>query len=215
MDKNDASSAISGGILIFSALMALLFMTHHPTIGDPGYGAISDELAAERGLNAFVHGAMIVITLAYYFAMAQLAQLQGSTRASVSAGKLAFATATAMMIGAALASGFIVPGVAERLAGNEEILRAQITFAGTVNQVLAKGGSAFYGAGIFLLSLALFAYSGINKLIALIGLVIGAGITVAVVSDLVSLNVTGMTAIVAIMGIWFIAVGVQMIRRKI
>ncbi len=215
MDQTKPSGAMAGGILIMSSLLALLFMTHHPTLGDSGYVSISDELAAEASLNSFVHGAMIVIVLGYYFGMSQLSETLGAARASVSAGKIAFATATVMMIGAPLASGFIIPAIAERLAENEEALRAQIIFAGTVNHVLAKGGSAFYGAGIFLLSAALFARSGLTKVIAALGFVVGPAIALGVLSGVISLGVTGMTIVIAIMGVWFVAVGLQMIRGKI
>ncbi|MBT8471367.1 MAG: hypothetical protein KJN99_02115 [Marinicaulis sp.] len=215
MQQTKPSTAIAGSVLIFCSLAALLFMTHHPTLGDPGYKNLSAEIAAEAGVNSFVHGAMIVFVLGFYFGISQLAHSLGAANAAVNAGMIAFATATVMMVGAPLASGFIISGLAERLADDAEQLRAQIVFAGTVNQVLAKGGSAFYGAGIFLMSVALLKPTGLTNLIAMFGLVAGPVIAISVLSGRVALSVAGMTAVIALMGAWFVLVGVQMIRGKV
>ena len=215
MKSSKTSGVIAGGVLILCSLAALMFMTHHPTLGDPGYDTISAEVAAEASVNTFVHGGMIIFVLGYYFGITHLAQSLCVERACVSAGKIAFATATVMMIGAPLASGFVIPGLAQHLTESEEFLRAQIIVAGTVNQVLAKGGSAFYGAGIVFMSGALFAKTGLNKIIALYGLIAGSAIALSVLSGILTLGVIGMSSVIAAMGIWFTLVGLQMIRGTV
>jgi hypothetical protein len=216
MNVQDNSVKAAGIILIVSALLAILLMAHHPTIGASGFESTVEELHAESGINQFVHGGMILIVLIWYFTLAVFSEKLGRTKASVIAGKTAFAAATAMMIGAAIVSGFLVPGFAEHFAEeskDEAAFFAAMILMHEANQVLAIGGTIAYGGAMAFWSAGLLRIKGLARIAGAYGLAAGAVIVFLMLADMLTLNVTGMGAVVAALGVWMILVAVIMLRK--
>jgi hypothetical protein len=211
---NKFGGKIAGGALILAALGAMVLITQHPTTGSPGHDSIAGEIISESALNSFVHGGMIAFVLVFYFAMAALSRRLGD-HSSVHAAQLLFAAATIAMAGAALVSGFIVPGLADHYAdgSQQEMFIAQLHLLGETNQALAKAGTIFYGAAIFFLSLRLVALSGLAGIAGFVGLVVGAMIAAGMLTGHLVLNVHGMGVVIFMMGGWFILVAFLLLMR--
>lgn len=214
-DRHDGK--IAGGMLLIVALGAMALITQHPTTGSPGHDSIAAEIIAESALNSFVHGGMIAFVLVFYFALSALSRRLSHSHSSVRGAQLLFAAATIAMIGAPLVSGFIVPGLAEHYAGaaNDEMFRAQLHLLGETNQALAKIGTVFYGAAIFLWSLRLVALTGLSRIAGFVGLVVGTLITAGILTGHLVLNVHGMGVVIFLMGAWFILIALQLMRGKV
>ena len=217
--NNKPSTIIAGAVLLAASLGAALFMSHHPTLGTPGHDSLASEAVAEAGVNGIIHGAMILFVLAYYFGLSTLSQRLGNMRAEVRAAQLAISVATITMIGAALISGFIVPGVADHFTGggaaDDQLFRAQLTLLGESNQALAKIGTIAYGAAIFFWSLRLIRMPGLSRIAGGLGCVIGALLALGILTGHLALDVRGMGAVVVALGVWFAIIALQMIRNKL
>ena len=217
-NKNDRQgNRIAGGLLLMAALGAMVLITQHPTTGSPGHDSIAGEIISESALNSFVHGGMIAFVLAFYFGLSALSRRLDESHASVRGAQLMFAAATFSMIGAALVSGFVVPGLAEHYAdgAQQELFIAQLHLLGETNQALAKMGTVLYGAAIFLWSLRLAGLSGLARVTGIVGLIIGALITAGILSGHLVLNVHGMGVVIFLMGVWFILIALQLMRGKV
>lgn len=208
---------IAGGLLFIAALGAMVLITQHPTTGSPGHDSVANEIIAESALNSFVHGGMIAFVLVSYFALSALSRRLGEAHSSVRAAQLLFAAATIAMAGAALVSGFIVPGLAAHYAdgAQQDLFITQLHVLGETNQALAKMGSIFYGAAIFLWSLRLVALTGLARIAGFVGLVVGALIAAGILSGHLVLNVHGMGVVIFLMGVWFMLVAMQLLRGRV
>ncbi len=200
----------AGFTLIAVTLLALFAMLHHPTVGSETLDEAVAEIGRERSLNAIVHGAMIVIVGVYYWAFAAFTRALPARRASGDLALVAAAGGTIMFAGAAVISGFAVPGFAQILptgAGEAEVQVAlRLAYAG--NQALALLGTLAYGLalggwGVALLRGDALVHRGVGAL----GLAAGALMIGLVTVGQRSLDVGGMTLIVLILGAWAIAAG--------
>lgn len=211
LDKGTARAA--GGLLIALSMLSLLFISHHPTLGTPGYDSLAEEAAAEAGLNGGVHGALIVVMLGFYTALSALSDGLGRSRLSVRAGQAALTAATASMSGAALISGFIVPGAAASLLRGDMAAEfpALLRMLGASNQTLAEAGTIAYGAAIFFWSLRLVALPGFARITGGLGLAAGAGLIAGILTGALHLHVTGMTLALGVMDAWFVMAAILML----
>lgn len=211
LDKITARTA--GISLIALTGLSLLFMAHHPTLGAPGYDTLAEEAAAEAGLNGGVHGALIVILMGFYVMLTALSDGLGRNRLSVRTAQASIIAATALMAGAALVSGFIVPGTAASLLRGDAAadFPALLRMLGATNQTLAEAGTIAYGAAIFFWSLRLIRMTGLARMTGAIGLLAGAGLIGGIVTGLLHLDVAGMTLALGVMGLWFVLAALLMI----
>lgn len=210
-DKKTAR--LAGIILIALAGLSLLFMAHHPTLGGPGHHTLAEEAAAEAGFNGGVHGALIVIMIGFYAMLSAFSDTLNRDRLSVRTAQASLAAATAAMAGAALVSGFIVPGTAASLLRGDAAAEFPILLRmlGAINQTLAEAGTIAYGAAIFFWSLRLVAMPGFVRIAGLIGLVAGAGLMGGIVTGALRLDVGGMTLALAVICAWFVIAAVLLI----
>ena len=217
-DKQSATQeTIAGLILLIVSILSLAIIIHHPTLGTPGHDNLAEEAVVEARLNGFVHGALIIANILFYFALTILSDQLGCKRLAVRAAQLSFATATISMIGAALVSGFIVPDLAAHLVQDQHpaAFPTQLKLLGAMNQTFAKTGVIGYGFAIFFWSSAFLRFSGVTRIIGIYGLTIGIVFIAGILSSHLVLDVTGITQVLAAMILWFIAIAVQMIRTKV
>ena len=210
---------IAGVVLLAASLGATLFITHHPTLGSQGFDNLASEAVAESGLNGVVHGGMILFSLAFYFGLSTLSQQLNTKQTDIQLAQLSISIATITMVGAALISGFIVPGIAEHFSenntANNQLFQAQLTSLGETNQVLAKTGTIGYGAAIFFYSLGLIRMQGFPRAAGILGCLVGPLLLVSIFSGYLTLNVFGMGVVLVVIGIWFSIVALLMISKKI
>ena len=199
------TARIAGAMLIGLSALSLLFMAHHPTLGGPGHDTLAAEAVAEAGLNGGVHGALIVIIIGFYVALSALSDSLGRNRLSVRTAHASITAATALMGGAALISGFIVPGTAASLIRADAMAEfpALLRMLGAANQALANAGTLAYGAAIFFWSLRLISLRGFSRIVGAAGLVAGTGLITGIVTGILHLDVAGMTLALAVIGAWF------------
>lgn len=215
--KTNPSGAFAGVILLLASVAAVIFVTHHPTLGSPGYETIAQEAVAEAAFNGLIHGALIIFALGYYYALSVFSERLGITHPAIRAAQLAITIATACMVGAALVSGFIVSDTAVHFTNIEDdaMFRAQLRTLGAANQVLAKTGTITYGAAVFFWSVRLVALQGAARIIGAMGCLAGAALAVGIFSESLILDVHGMTVVLIVIGLWFGAVAALMILRKL
>ncbi len=210
------SAKIAGLVLLALSFLSLLAISHHPTLGSPGYEDLAHEAVAESGVNGMVHGALIVITIGFYLTLCVFSDRLGPEYLVARAGKVSLATATIAMTGAALVSGFIVQDLAQSAihASAESEFIAPLHMLGAVNQVLAKTGVLGYGAAMLFWSVRLVAMAGFARLCGIAGGIAGAALIGGILSQDLVLDVHGMGLTLAIMCAWFVTAAILMLRQK-
>jgi hypothetical protein len=123
------------------------------------------------------------------------------------------------MIGAALISGFVVSSLGAFYEGAApaaiESARHLMSFGHAANQALAKLGVMAMSAAILLWSTRLAGRAGVNRAIGWLGLAIGLVPPVLLVASRLQLDVMGMGAVILAQSVWNLAIGVQLIRRRV
>jgi hypothetical protein len=110
----NAPATVPGGILVASALLAVIALTHHP-VAKASHGAdVFRQIRALAPLDRAVHGAMIAVTALLVFALCVFAQRRGLRRPWNLFALIAYALGAVAIIGAALADGFFVPEIGLR-----------------------------------------------------------------------------------------------------
>lgn len=201
----NSSDRIAGLVLMISALLSVLAMSHHPS----GH--------AEGHLGMIVHGVMIVIVLAMLAGFVRLSQCLGLRHFSVVAGLVAYSVATIGQILAASINGFIVVGALRAgghggghgiAPGSADGAIAHLLW--TMNQTFAYGAAFLTGAAFVLFSLALWRNGGVfSRIVALSGIVCGLAPVVLLASGMLNMHVAGafivyglLAAFTFIAGLW-------------
>ncbi|MEO1172741.1 MAG: hypothetical protein AAFX94_11940, partial [Myxococcota bacterium] len=202
---------IASAVLFSVSALSLLAMLHHPTVSSESFEHALQEIERERGLNASVHGAMIVFTALYYWAFSVLTKAIDSPWAQW--GQLAAALASALLIGAAIVSGFLFPEFAASLQARsipEETARPLMRLLRSTNLTLAELGIAAYALAMCSWGAALMRHS---RRLGALGLGLGLAIGAAVVFD-VRWGVFATTLFAAALAAWSTAAGIWMWRSK-
>lgn len=109
--RRKARDLTAGLILIFSSLVSLIVVAHHPVIK----ARETDKLFAEMLKRAFadrlVHGALILLVILQFFAFCRFARRQNIERTPVLLGLIFYSLGAVAMIGAALVDGFFLPEI--------------------------------------------------------------------------------------------------------
>lgn len=214
-NPNTSPSPAGGIVLIISSLLSVAAMAHHPSITAPDIGTALQQLKDLAGLSGWVHGILIALMLVNLYVLVEFCLERGITRPLVRAGLIAYCAGVVAMIGAATVSGWITPKLAWLVATPTDqdlhVLALLINFSGTLNRTLADMGAVAMSAGIFFWSVGLMHSKGAPRLVGLLGLLVGILPAVGLVLSLFHLNVQGMMAVVALQGLWMIALGVLLI----
>jgi len=217
LDEPRPSGQVAGWLLAASSLLSLLFMLHHPSVAATATGQMVAEVSREALLAMTVHGVLIAMLFVQFYSLTVLSVRLGLRRGPVIAGLTAQAAGVLAMLGAALISGFLVPDLAGHLGGASrealEMGRQQMSFAHLANQRLAQVGVVAMGLAMAMWSITLLADRGFTRLIGAAGLLLGSALVTAMLSGRITLHVHGMTLVLAILVVWYLAVAVQLIRR--
>lgn len=210
----------AGYSFIIGAILALVFMLHHPGISADNTAGALAELRAESAISAWVHGLLMLVLLAVWLGGYGLTRLLGWNRVLPVAGLLLFTLGTLGYCIAAITSGFITPRIGELYAGapagQMEYARMLVSNNWLINQAYANAGLIGSSVGVTLWSLALcLGNSGWQKAAGVIGLFAGLVPVVLLFSGHLSLHITGMTAVVVIQGVWYVVCGGVMLRGRL
>lgn len=198
------------------ALLTLFAMLHHPTIGAHSTEEALAEIQRERGLNGLIHGVMILFVLLYHWCFSVLSRWLGTLRSVVALAQLALHLGVAAFVGAALASGFAVPEFAARVEPSAEGVRSVLLAFYAANQAMAKLGTVAFGAAIILWGAALVGLrdaTAMARVVGSVGILSGGALVLGLALGVWSLDVTGMTLVVVILGVWGCAAGAWLWRR--
>lgn len=202
--------------LVGAGLSSVLAMAFHPTAHGVDTEARLHSLAEMSSLSMHVHLAMIGLIVALWCSLAYLAR-QWSPSGWVWLATRFYAIGASALLGAALISGFLIGAYLGRMppaaSAAHEVLPS-VLLAYSANQVLAGFGTVFLSLAIALWSVELVRSSGrLARVCGYYGIVAGAVCVAAYAGGLLSLDVTGMTAVVVAHGAWYCLLGVWAARR--
>jgi hypothetical protein len=202
----------AGGLaLIVAPLASLVMMAFHPTSS-----ALARDFASVAPINAAVHTLAIVVTVMTFFGAVALSRALAEREVAATAGLVAFAFGSVAVMFAAIASGFVGPGLLEHAHGADAALAAAYrpvhVFTFLLNQACAKVYTVASSVAIVLWSAAMLKSPGFHRAVALYGLVLGvvaAGVTLA---GALRMDIHGFGAVVLGQTIWLVAAGVALVR---
>jgi hypothetical protein len=212
-----ASTRAAGAILIVATIGEIFAMAHHPHPAPADIAALAQEILAIAGLAAWVHGILIGLMLLIAYGLSEFVLLAGATRPLIRAGTIVYAAGVVLMIGAALVSGFVDAGIVRSLgippASAGPILQALLMFCGVLNRTCANASAVAMSVGIGCWSIALLRESGLRRLIGGLGCAVALLPVVGLLSGALHLNVFGMSAVVVVQGVWYVAIALLLLRR--
>lgn len=172
-DASTANRRFGMGLLLLTtAVLEIVLLANHPGGAAHDFSGMLREEAANRMMDAAVHGGFIVVLAVQLVCYAVLSAKLGFTRSQTVAGYVFIAVGCAMIMGSVFIDGLIIPSVAARFAGaspeKQATIRGVFVLAGTLIQFLMPMGLFFQGCGIGAWGSALLKFSRINGFLALL-----------------------------------------------
>jgi hypothetical protein len=192
---------VSGTLLIVGPAAGAVVMLLHPTahgLMDPEHGT---HLAF---VNVMVHSLALAATPAVFMGLLGLWRRLGSGELSTAA-LIAYGWGCVALMGAAVASGFVAPGV---IAPSSELLR----YTGLWNQAFAKVYVVASSIGILLFAISIVTSRRLAPAAGAVGAFIGVAILVLFAVGHLAVDVHGFGAITFAQSAWLIVVGVLLCR---
>jgi hypothetical protein len=205
-------SRLSGGTLIAATALEIVAMAHHPTISTPSIAEAVSQIAQRRELAGIVHGVLMALMLVIVYGLSEFALRRGVARPAIRAGFIAYCCGVLVMMGAAMVSGFIVPGLmalTPHASATDLAINAQLLMLCRVlNQSCANVGAVALSAGIAFWSVDLWRReSGWRRGLGMVGIAVGALPAAALILGALHLNVQGMSEVVLLQGLWTCGIG--------
>lgn len=208
----------SAGITwIACGLLSIAFMLHHPSIGSDTLPERLQELSNKAMISAWVHGLLIVLMTGLFYGGVGLSQRLGLQRTLPVLALILFGLGTLAYMLAAIVSGFITPDLGEyfnrhpeQLASAESLLRA----AWAANQAFARAGLIATAAAMTCWSAALCSQPGLRRWVGLAGLLLALIPAALLLTGHLALQVTGMTATVIAVSVWYMLAGFWLMRSR-
>lgn len=216
--QDTIDTRVPGIVLIASALVSIVVMTHHPTAGVGDFNTFGRNVTRVAALNQAVHGTLLALVAVMTWTVMTFAIRRGLNRALVLLGLCAWVIGTAGMSIAAIFNGFIVTDIARRaLASPEarEMLRIVLPVLNSGVNVMEVIGAVGMSAAVVLWSTDLAMDKGVTRQAGVLGVVAGAGLVIALATGILRLDVGGMTLMLALWTTWFVAVGTLMAMRRV
>lgn len=201
-----------GGLLIGTSAVSLFAMLHHPVAHGGGGASQAQALARIANLASLVHGVLVLLLVAGCMLLAEFAALRVRRVALVRAGRQAYLMGTIALAGAALVNGFAVPALVTSAAADAVGIDAALALAWQLNQALAGAGSIALAAGIGIWSVDLARGHGPGRYVGYYGVLMAAGLSLALGGGWLSLDVRGMLLTLVLLAVWQVAAGVLLLR---
>jgi hypothetical protein len=212
------SAARTAAVLLVAApVLEIIGMAHHPTVRVRDIAQAVEEMRALATPAAWVHGILIALMLATFFALTEFARPR-LARAVVRAGLIAYGVGVIAMTGAAVVDGFVTPGLAfaTPVPGAQDLqITAQLMyFSMLCNRALASLGAVAMSCGIAAWSVDLLRGTSLARSLGVLGLLIAVACALALISGVLHLDVHGMSAVVVLQGIWTIGVAALLLQES-
>ncbi|MBV9409644.1 MAG: hypothetical protein JO164_12525 [Candidatus Eremiobacteraeota bacterium] len=212
---------VAAGIIIAAgALLTLVAVAHHPTVGHHTRGAAALAAVVRFApTDRLVHGTLIAVIGALVYAFAVYTLRRGTVRPAALAGFVAYTLGSATTIVAASIDGFLVPEIAARYAGAPpETLPAAtslLILCSLAIQVATKLGMAALGAGIVLWSTDLIRESGVVRAVGALGFVAAVASVIAAFAGTGALTPASLLLVLAAQTVWYLAVAALLVRGRV
>lgn len=204
-------------ILLLSGIGGALVMAFHPAAQGVNAEARLHGLVTISALSRHVHMAMIAFVISVWFALAYLARQLPSSGRIWLAVRL-YSVGASAMLGAALISGFIIGGYLQRVlrtATAAQDALPSVLLAFSANQVLAGLGTLLTSAAITIWSMDMVRmHSSLGRACGVYGIGMGAACVLAYAMGFLSLDVAGMSTVVAAHGVWYFLLAITLLRRS-
>lgn len=206
---------MSGLALILGSVGSIITMALHPTGHDlvaPGQlGAVSHMVVAVHAL------ALISLPVMFLGAWGLSRRLASPNRLSMMA-LVFYGFATVAVMNAAAISGFMSPYIAKQMAEADpamhDMWHAMLHYNGQLNQAFAMVFVVAVSTAILLWSISIVKQKSFATSIGVYGCILGPATVVAVASGQVTLGVHGFGMIVVCEAIWYVSIGVTLLRLK-
>jgi hypothetical protein len=217
--QDESDTRIPGVALVAGAILAVVAMAHHPTAGGGGdFAAFARNVERIAAVNQAVHGTMIALVAVLTWTLLAFAARRGLHRPLVMAGLVAWAIGAVIMIIPPVFNGFVIVDIARRALASPEtadMLRVTLQTLSSGVGVIVMIGSLGMSVAVFLWSADLARDTGPARWTGIPGLVAGAGLVIALPTGIGRLDLAGMTLVLVVWAVWFLAVGTLMILRKV
>jgi hypothetical protein len=215
----DGDSRIYGWMLTAGSAFAVALAMVHPRLSSHELAAVVREIAAGAALNGTVHGALMVLNLVLVAGFYGLSRRIGPGRPLVACAMTFYAAGALAMLGAAVINGFALGIFASRYAAvppeQAAAVSASFNLAGSIAATWAGIGAVATSGAIAAWSLALVSRPGAIRIIAGLGILLGAATAAMVVTGTLILDVHGFLLLVVSQAAWTIAIGIQLIRGRL
>lgn len=218
--SNDRIDTRTPGIwLVGSAILAVAAMAHHPTAGGGGdFAAFARNVERIAAVNQGVHSVMIALVAVLTWTLVAFAAHRGVHHPLVMAGLVAWAIGAVIMIIPPVFNGFVVVDIARRALASPEtadMLRITLQTLSSAVRVIVMIATIGMSVAVFLWSADLARDTGPARWTGVLGLVAGAGLVIALPAGIGRLDLAGMTLVLVVWAVWFLAVGTLMILRRV
>jgi len=211
MTGTNAPARAAGILSIATGIATVALLANHPGGDAHTFADVLKDEAANRTMDAIVHGGFVVVLALQTICYATLSARIG--RGAI-AGLVLFAFGTAFLSASMVLDGLVTPALAAKyLAAPEKIEFAKSLFAlvGTLIGLLMPIGLAFQSAAAGAWGVALMT-SGISRLAGVIGLALGAAAFVALGATAGTMNPLVLMGVLAVTALWAVVAGLVLLR---
>lgn len=199
----------SGSLLIAGAGAGVVVMLMHPT----AHGLMSSEGAHLSRVNALIHGlALVAMPMNFLGLMGLWRRLRPSDVAT--AGLVSYGWGCVAVMGAAVASGFVAPGVIEHIVAKEgsKIPDAFFLYTGLWNQAFAKVNVVASSLAILLFSVSILRTGRLARAAGVTGAIIGSLILLLFFAGHIGVDIHGFGVVTFAQSAWLVWIGVSLLR---
>ncbi|HEX4295270.1 MAG TPA: hypothetical protein VHZ29_14135 [Rhizomicrobium sp.] len=214
-DPTEPSTRGAGILSIATGIAAFALLANHPGGAAHDFAGVLRDEAANRVMDAVVHGGFIAVLALQTVCYAIFSARIGFSRATAAAGLIFFAFGTAFLSASMVLDGLVTPAVAAKyLAAPDriEFARSLFVLIGTLIGFLMPIGLAFQSAAIACWGWALSA-SRLSRAAGVFGLALGAISLAALASNLAAPNPLVLMGAIAATSVWAVVTGIVLLRR--
>ncbi len=213
-DTDDrAPSRAVGLLLIATAVASLALLANHPEVHAHSFAEVLKQEAANRGIDALVHGGFIAVLAMQLVCYAIFSQRLRLRRPPVVAGLVFFTAGAAFLAASMVLDGLVTPAIAVRFLmapDKQDYAKSILVLIGALIGVLMPIGLAFQSFGVAAWGIALL-IRGSSRIVGAFGLLLGIGITGALAA--LAMNPFVLMGAIVGLAVWAAAVGLQLMRQ--
>jgi len=207
-----AAPARTAGILsIATGIATVALLASHPGGDAHTFADVLKDEAANRTMDAIVHGGFVVVLALQAICYATLSARIG--RGAI-AGLVFFAFGAAFLSASMVLDGLVTPALAVKYLaapGKIEFAKSLFALVGTLIGLLMPIGLAFQSAAVAGWGVALMT-SGISRIAGVIGLALGAAAFVTLAATAGAMNPLVLMGVLAVTALWAVVAGIVLLR---